>query len=160
VHFVFVLGVYDKLGTRYVQISVCVHLVFVLDMYNKLETRYAQCRCECTLYSCLVCDIYKVSVLANLPDSDAVYTNYRNIGPSESPGFGYIPSIGASARTCVPCLIGNRPMTLSRVGLYLLGGLRSRSVSRVSSVAWQSCVAGLCGVIGRGVPRRATGENI
>jgi len=45
-----------------------------------------KCRYECTLYSCSVCDIYKVSALANL--SDSVYTNYRNIGPSESPGFG------------------------------------------------------------------------
>jgi len=146
------------------------------------RTRYIQCWCECTLYSCLVCDIYKVSALANLQDSDAVYTNYRNIGSSESPGFGcgiyklseyrskwisrirtrYIQSIGASARTCVPCLNGNGSMTLSRVGLYLLGGLRSRSVLRVSSAARQSCVAGLCGVIGRGVPRCAAyaGKNI
>jgi len=108
-----------------------------------------------------------------------IFTKHRH---SESPGFGcgiyklseyrskrisrirtrYIQSVSASARTCVPCLIGNGPMMLSRVGLYLLGGLRSRSVSRVSSAARQSCVAGLCGVIDQEVPRRAAyaGENI
>jgi len=32
------------------------------------------------------CDIYSVDV--NLSDLDAVYTKYRNIGPSEFPGFG------------------------------------------------------------------------
>jgi len=37
-------------------------------MYNKLETRYVQCE--------------------NLPDSDVVYTKYRNIGPSEFLEFG------------------------------------------------------------------------
>jgi len=41
-HLVFVLGVYDKLRTRYVQMSVRVHLVFVLGVYDKLRTRYVQ----------------------------------------------------------------------------------------------------------------------
>jgi len=72
-----------------------------------------------------------ISVQANLPDSDAVYTEYR-------------------CKCTYVCPVFNRPMTFSRVGLYLLVGLWSRSVSHVSSAARQSCVAGSCGVIGRG----------
>jgi len=71
VHLVFLLGVYDKLRTRYVQMSVWVHLVFVLGVYDKLKTRCVQ-----------------MSVWVNLPDSDVIQ-DIGKFGCSESPGFGY-----------------------------------------------------------------------
>jgi len=57
-HLVFMLDVYDKLRTRYVQMSVWVHLVFVLGVYDKLRTRYVQ-----------------MSVWVHFPDSDVVFAS-------------------------------------------------------------------------------------
>jgi len=75
VHLVFVFGMYDKLRTRYVQMSVWVHLVFVLDVYDKLRTRYVQ-----------------MSVWMNLPDSNVIQ-DIGKFGCSESPGFGSLSII-------------------------------------------------------------------
>jgi len=124
-------------------------------------------------------------VQENLPDLDAVFTKYRNIGARESSGFGrsiyrvsgyrcerisrirtrYLQSIGVSVqenRARIPYLTCTVPMMLSRAQFVYARRARPCSVSRGGAVArW--CAVRSCEPVGRDrycARGAGAGENI
>jgi len=96
------------------------------------------------------CGIYKISVQVNLSDSDAVFTEYRNIDPSEFPGFGRdIYKISMQMKSggylVFNLQCANAVFALS----YVLEELGPRNVSRVSAAAHRWCAVRLCEPVGR-----------